>query len=171
MSQTSALQALDMAMERERGGNRFYLEAAGKTSDSKGKRMFQWLAKEELKHLQWVEQQRQALIQGEKWQKVAGLDEPLIKKTDFPEQTESVGTVRPNTGELEALSLGIKAEQESIALYIKAGQETVDAEGKAMFARLVQEEQAHRDILEEEYEWLRQSSGYFTLHRFQLPGK
>ena len=171
MSQASALQALDMAMEREKGGNRFYLEAADKTADSKGKRMFQWLAKEELKHLQWVEQQRQALIQGKKWQKVTGLDEPLIKKSDFPQPAESAGTVKPNTGELEALSLGIKAEKDSIALYTKAGQDTVDAEGKAMFTRLVQEEKVHLDILEEEYEWLRQSSGYFTLHRFQLPGK
>ena len=171
MSQASALQALDMAIERERGGNKFYLESADKTADSKGKHMFQWLAKEELKHLQWVEQQRQALIQGRKWQKVTGLDEPLIKKSDFPELAESSGTVKPNTGELDALRLGMQAEKDSIALYTKAGQETADAEGKAMFARLVQDEQTHLDILEEEYEWLRQSSGYFTLHRFQLPAK
>ena len=88
MSQANALQALEMAMERERGGNKFYLEAADKTADTKGKRMFQWLAKEEMKHLKWVEQQRQALLQGKPWQKVSGLDEPLIKKTDFPEPAE-----------------------------------------------------------------------------------
>jgi rubrerythrin len=171
VSQAGALQALDMAMEREMGGNRFYLEAADRTIDSKGKHMFQWLAKEELKHLRWVEQQRQAIIQGKRWQEVAGLDDLLITKADFPEPAESAGTVKTNIGELEALSLGIKAEKDSIALYLRAGQDTIDIEGKAMFARLVQEEQTHLDILEEEYEWLRQSRGYFTIHRFQLPGR
>ena len=171
MSQADALKALEMAMERERGGNKFYLEAADKTADAKGKRMFQWLAKEEMKHLKWVEQQRQALSQGKPWQKVSGLDELLIKKSDFPEPAESAGPVKPNTSELEALRLGIKAEQESIALYTGAGKETADAEGKAMLSRLVQEEQTHLDILEEEYDWLRQSGAYFTLHRFRLPGR
>lgn len=171
MSQADALKALEMAMERERGGNKFYLEAADKTADAKGKRMFQWLAKEEMKHLKWVEQQKQALLQGKPWQKVSGLDEPLIKKTDFPEPAEPTGPVKPDTGELEALRMGIKAEQDSIALYTGAGKETADAEAKAMFSRLVQEEQTHLDILEEEYDWLRQSGAYFTLHRFQLPGR
>ena len=171
MSRASALWALDLAMEREKEGNEFYLESADKTADPKGRRMFQWLAREELKHLKWVEQQRLALIRCKESPEVTGFDEPLIKKSDFPHLARSSGTVKPNTGELEALRLGIKAEKDSIILYTKAVQDTVDAEGKAMFARLVQEEQAHLDILEEEYEWLHQTSGYFTIHRFQLPGK
>ena len=171
MTQSAVLKALEVARDREKGGNRFYLEAAQKTSDVKGKHMFEWLAKEELKHLQWLEQQNQALLQGKPWQKVAGLGEPVIRSSDFPDVAEVSGHVKPETGELEALRLGIQAEKESIAMYAKASEETLDADGKAMFSRLVQEEQAHLDLLQDEYEWLRKSGQYFTLHRFQLPSR
>ncbi len=171
MSRANALWALDLAMDKEREGHEFYLESAEKTADAKGKRMFRWLAGEELKHLKWVEQQRLTLIRCKDSPEVICFDEPIIKKSDFPPLSKAKTKVKPNTGELEALHIGIEAERDSIILYTKASNDTSEAEGKAMFARLVQEEEAHLDILEEEYEWLRQTNSYFTLHRFQLPGK
>ena len=50
MEPDSVLQILALAMEREDGGHKFYLDAVNKTSDAKGKKMFQWLAEEERRH-------------------------------------------------------------------------------------------------------------------------
>jgi len=38
METNAALQMLALAMEREDGGSKFYLDAASKTDDAKGKR-------------------------------------------------------------------------------------------------------------------------------------
>lgn len=45
------LQALNLAIEREKGAHRRYSEAAAQATDEKGKRMFSWLASEEMGHV------------------------------------------------------------------------------------------------------------------------
>ena len=39
-----AIDALKLAIEREKGANRFYREAVAMTEDPNGKRTFKWLA-------------------------------------------------------------------------------------------------------------------------------
>lgn len=165
----SALQALEIAMEREKGGKEFYLSASEKTIDHRGKAMYQWLAKQEERHFDILSKQKEALRQGSSWAKMLGGEAPL-NPSEFPALSEATGGLRPAAGELEALKQGMEAERASISLYTDAAAKTSDANGKAMFLRLVEEEKGHLELLEEEWEWLSKSRAYFTLHRFQLPG-
>lgn len=166
----SPLKVLELAMERERGGREFYLKAAATTRDGKGKQMFEWLARQEELHLNHLTQQRDALARGGSWLRpeAKGPGEEPLKKTEFPKSAEVGGEVKPVTGELDALKIGIQAEKDSIALYSEAARTNDQPEAKAVFQRLVKEEQGHLDLLESEYEWLSKSKTYFTLHRFTL---
>lgn len=165
----SSLQVLELAMERERGGREFYLKAAASASDGKGKQMFEWLAREEERHLNLLTRQRDSLVSSGSWlRSQAGVAEEPLTKSEFPQISEVMGKVQAAAGELDALKVGIQAEKDSVALYSQAPQIADRPEAKAMFQRLVKEEQGHLDLLESEYEWLSKSRTYFTLHRFSL---
>ena len=166
----SPLQVLELGMERERGGREFYLKAAATTRDSKGKQMFEWLARQEEGHLNHLTRQRDALASGGPWLRLGAdaMSQEPLRKAEFPSIAEARGKVEVMTGELEALKTGIQAEKDSIALYSEGARTSDRPEARAMFERLGKEEQGHLDLLEAEYEWLSKSKTYFTLHRFSL---
>lgn len=164
------IQILDQAIEREKGGHEFYLKAAEKTQDTKGRHLFQWLAQEELRHLNQFSRQRQSLMEEKKWQE-APPPVPPVDKGSFPPVSEATGEVPANTGEIEALAMAVQAERDSIALYTRGAQEATDPEAKKLFSSLAAEEQGHLDLLEAEQEFLRRAKTYFTLHRFEIPNR
>lgn len=168
METKGLLEIIDKAIEREDKARLFYLDASGKTGDSRGKQMFQWLAGEEQKHYQKLSQQRKELSKGGKWQSQLSAQPPLTA-ADLPRMPEAAGEIKATSGEFEALQLGITAEKESIALYSKARALATAPEAKELFGRLADEESGHLLLLEEEYQWIKNSKEYFTLHRFSLP--
>ncbi|MDP2953585.1 MAG: ferritin family protein, partial [Chloroflexota bacterium] len=85
--------------------------------------------------------------------------------------SEAAGLVSLQTGEMDALKIGIQTEKNDVAAYSRAARESPEPEAREMFSYLAKEEQGHQDLLESEHEWLRRSGEYFTLHRFNLPGR
>lgn len=169
VTKLSPKEILELAMEREKGGQQFYAQAAATTQDAKGKQMFEWLAREELSHLKHLEEMRQALGGRGKRGKRLAISEPL-SKGEFPSFPSGGAPVKPDTRELEALRLGIEAEKADINFYAQAAQTATDPDSRELFQKLVQVEQGHLELLEEEYDWLRKSRAYFTIHRFALRG-
>jgi rubrerythrin len=162
------LEILDQAIDREKGGHEFYLKAAQKTEDAKGRHLFQWLAQEEMRHFNQFSHQRQSLVEENKWQE-APPPVPPLDRSSFPPISEAAGEVQAATGEMEVLNMAIQAERDSIALYTHGAQEASDPEAKKLFSSLAAEEQGHLDLLEAEQEFLRRARTYFTLHRFEIP--
>ncbi len=162
-----AVDALKLGIEREREANKFYRKAAESTRDRNGKNMFDWLAKEELRHLAKLRQQLQSVLDNNKWLEWKRAT-TSINKTEFPSISEATGTITADSGEMDALRQGIKSEQDAIAFYKDAEDSTPDPKGKNMFRALAKEEEGHLSLLEEELQWLTQSRKYFTLHRFEL---
>jgi rubrerythrin len=162
-----AVDALKLGIERERGANQFYQKAAQATRDQNGKNMFNWLAKEELRHLARLRQQLKSVLDHNRWLEWKRATTPM-NKTEFPSISEVTGTVTVDAGEMDALRQGIKSEQDAIAFYKDAEDSTPDLKGKDLFRALGKEEEGHLSLLEEELQWLTQSRKYFTLHRFEL---
>jgi rubrerythrin len=162
-----AVDALKLGIERESGANKFYQKAAQATRDQNGKNMFDWLAKEELRHLAKLRQQLKSVLDNNKWLEWKRATTP-INKTEFPLISEATGKIVVDSSELDALRQGIKSEQDAIAFYKDAEDSTPDLKGKNMFRALAKEEEGHLALLEEELQWLTQSRKYFTLHRFEL---
>ena len=165
-----SIEALKLAMERERGANKFYREAAETTLDPSGKKTFRWLAKEEGRHLAKLGQQFRSVAGDNKWLEWKSRIVP-IDKYELPRPSEATGKKKVSASEVEALSKAIESEKEANAFYKRAEEGTPDLHGKAMFKALAKEEEGHLALLEEELEWIRRSSQYFTLHRFRLPGE
>jgi len=165
-----AVDALKLAIERERGANKFYRKAVDMTEDPNGKRMFNWLAKEELRHLAKLRQQLKSVQENSKWLEWRRATTP-IEGSEFPPVSEASGTLKAGAGERDALRQAIASEREAIALYKAAEDSTPDLRGKAMFKALAREEEGHLTLLEEELEWINKSRKYFTLHRFALPAR
>jgi rubrerythrin len=162
-----AVDALKLGIERERGANRFYREAAEATKDQNGKNMFHWLAKEELRHLAKLRQQLKSVLDTNRfleWNRRA----TSMDREEFPSISEATGTITADTAELDALRQAIKSEMDAITFYREAEDSTPDLRGKNMFRALGREEEGHLSLLVEELKWLTQSRKYFTLHRFEL---
>ena len=162
-----AVDALKLGIERENGANKFYQKATQATRDQNGKNMFDWLAKEELRHLARLRQQMKSVLDNNKWLEWKRVTAPM-NKTEFPSISEATGTTTIDASEMDALRQGIKSEQDAIAFYKDAEDSTPDLKGKNMFRALGKEEEGHLSLLEEELQWLTQSRKYFTVHRFQL---
>lgn len=65
--QTSAKEALDLALEAEREAHNSYMRAASQAKDEEGKKMFEALASEEDKHYQILMSERQMIEGGFYW--------------------------------------------------------------------------------------------------------
>ncbi len=162
-----AVDALELGIEREKGANTFYKNAAGATRDQNGKNMFDWLAKEELRHLAKLRQQLKSVLDNNnwlEWQKAT----TSINKAEFPSISEATGKIVVGAGEIDALHQAIQSEKDAISFYKDAEASTPDLKGKNMFRALAEEEEGHLSLLEEELQWLTRSRKYFTIHRFEL---
>lgn len=165
-----AVDALKLAIERERGANKFYRQAADTTEDANGKTVFKWLAKEELRHLAKLRQQLKSVLGADRWLEWRRVATP-IERTELPRLSEAIGFMKADAAAQDALRRAVEAEQKSIAFYEKAADSTIAPNGKAMFQALSREERGHLALVEEELEWLIKARQYFTIHRFTLPAR
>ncbi|HEY48438.1 MAG TPA: ferritin family protein [Dehalococcoidia bacterium] len=168
------LDALSLAVKREKEAHQYYSEAAARSTSETGRKMFSWLASEEEGHLKILEKQWEEIKGSGKWLSEAGwctygnISNP-VECTEFPEASEAKGEPKPDAPELEILKKAIEDEREASAYYADLAKSTTDPNGKAMLEKLSKVEQGHLDLLEEEHQWLSKSKDMFTIHRFTLP--
>jgi len=155
---TVALQALRQAIRLEQDGYVFYIEAAERMADPRGREMFLSLSDDETLHLRIVRDQYEALSAGKGWVsfsevldlKPVDLDKPL-----FPPGGEAVEkAIAPDASDADTLLFALQKENESYELYRKAAAETADPAGKEMYQRLASYEHVHFNILMLNYEHL-----------------
>ena len=167
------LDALNLGIEREKGAQKFYFEAVSRVRNETSKKMFAWLANEELGHAKTLEKARASVQKKKKWpsmkecSSVGDISEPL-SRTEFPKPSEAKGETKEDIPEMEILSKAVVTERESISFYDELAASVKDPEGKKMLKTLSLIEKGHLELLEEEYEWLRRAKETFTIHRFQL---
>jgi rubrerythrin len=170
-STPQVLEAIETAIQIERDGLGFYTEAARRTGDPQGKRMFQTLAKDERAHLELFEHAHEALLKGASWlspEQVAAISPARsIRQPIFPTGDEVAAAEVPEY-QLDALRRGIRAEEDSIAFYREQMRQTDDPDGKAMYAYLVEQEEGHRVILQGEYDYLTRTGFWFDIREFDL---
>jgi rubrerythrin len=161
----AALTALNQAIELEVKGQRFYLEAAERTTNPKGAEMFRSLADDEAIHERILRRQLEALGKGKGWMPVLsmveGLPQGVAEVTSdltaplFPEGEEAFQkAVRPDASDLDALLFALQIENESFNLYRELAQTTDDPNGQRMYKYLANAERGHFELLMLNYEHL-----------------
>ncbi|MFQ5886913.1 MAG: hypothetical protein ACE5II_06740, partial [Anaerolineae bacterium] len=132
------VQRIEMAMEIEREGRKFYLDAAERTEDDRGKAMWRSLARQEALHIEYLTNARRSLVEEGQWasfgmEGVRFLGQQEMRRI-FPETAE--GEVEPGADELAALKTGIEMEIKSRDLYEDLAKKTKNPQGKDMYEKL-----------------------------------
>ena len=146
------------AIQLERGGRQFYLDVAEKASSALAKQMFQSLADDEVRHIQWIEK----LSTGEK--SAEETNKGLYRRlshifADMPEETRRSAQVAQS--DMDALSLAIDMEVRSRDAYEQWGEESEDDEVRSLCQVLAGVEAYHKELLENTREYLDHSTDWF----------
>ncbi len=146
MERTDVLAALDRAIAAETKAREFYLKAAAATDEPSGQSMFREMADFEAHHREKLEARKQSLKDSGAYIEYRG--------RSFSKVPPAEAAGRPASGDhasaLDALRLGIQAEERAEAEYRKLAAQVDDAAGQQMFERLAEEETLHRKVLDDQ---------------------
>ena len=149
--------AIEIAIKMEKDAIDFYSKAAEKTSHPAGKKMFQSITEDEKRHLKMLSQ-----IFKELDIKMDDVSPMRNMQTIFESMKNSMmERVMATQDELEAFKIAMQMEQEGVAFYKRVETETRKEKEKALFERLIKEEQQHYDIFANTYNFMNDTGNWF----------
>jgi len=163
MANEGALQVLSQALKLEQEGREFYLKAAAKTKDARGKEVFLSLASDEQKHADMVRSQLNVVEGDGSYVLLPDLEVVSIDADAklFPSADADISAITGDQADdLEALQIALENEVRSFDLYRDAAQATDDSAAKTLFSWLASAEQVHFDLLMSNWQSLADRSGW-----------
>ena len=160
----AVMEALKQALALEKSGQKFYTQAAARTTDPKGKEMFGSLADDEVMHAEVIRRQVDALAKGEGWIVPQGIEavDVDLESPLFPKgKVELEKAVQPDASDLDALLFALKIESDSFNLYAEQAKAADDPNAKNLYEYLAAAERTHFNLLMLNYESL-SSTGSFV---------
>jgi len=154
--------SLNKALNLEVEGKDFYTKCAEKTSSAEGRRMFDYLAKEEEAHYNKVLRIFETDFKEAYAERMKKCEPNMkIKPSGVFKKKIAGGKISTKSDVLDALNISLKAEEDSIRLYEKLAKQSFQADTIRLFEQLVEEEKTHHSILENEVEFVTKT-GEFT---------
>jgi rubrerythrin len=151
----AALAALQMAIQTEIDGYKFYQGFAKQTEDPTARAMFERLAQDEVHHLELLREAKTRLEESGEWAEYQGLVlEPVEGAPVFSRERVEQNLVA-YTSDLSALRMAYLIEKDAWDFYSRAAQQISDPHGQRMFLDLAEMERGHLDLLEGEYHFLK----------------
>jgi rubrerythrin len=151
------MNAIEIAKRMETDAINFYREAAEKTQHPVGKKMFLSVVEDEKRHLEM-------LLQILKGMHIEMKDVSPMEniKTIFQSMKDTmIKRVEATSDELEAFKIAMQMEKEGIEFYKKAGADAKTEKEKALFERLVKEEQQHYDVFANTYFFMSDTGSWY----------
>ncbi len=151
------MDALELAVKMETDAISFYSEAARKINHPAGKKMFLAVTEDEKRHLEMVRQ----LIQG---LQITHQDVSPMKKvkTVFEAmKQEMMQKVAATNDEMEAFKIAMQMEKEGLNLYTKRLAAAASDKERALFERLIKEEQQHYQLFANTHQFLSDTGNWF----------
>jgi rubrerythrin len=151
------LEALKIAVQIEKRGERFYTLAQSYTQDTAVKAMLQDLAEQEQDHARIFETIYQELQKGMQEfddtylydPEVAAYFRTMVESAVFPNDAAQDKALSGIQQISDVFALGIQAEKDSILFYTEMVIHAMYIEAKEAFRRLIQEERRHLIDLQE----------------------
>lgn len=162
--------AIKGAIRLEIDGRKFFNHAAEVTQHERGKKMFTFLAQEEVKHLETFADLFSRILKQENWREYVQAEDnrgeaPLIAKLRDGMRREE------GKGEVEALRIGMELEQNAIRFFENAARESDDPIAKKIFREISEEEKFHFDLLQAQFDSVTKSGFWLSGAEFQMDGK
>ncbi len=165
------LSILTNAIEMELEGKEFFAEVAAKARNQRTRETFMSLVKQEQRHVDILGEELRRIEKGMVW---AALEEMKRSAPTYPKMSvfrdKKFTRLKfdPESGELEALRVGIDVEKKSIEYYRAAGSQAGEPKAREVFNWLVGEEAGHLTILSAEFEYRTRSGFYYDTPEFSL---
>jgi rubrerythrin len=151
------MNAIEIAIKMEKDAIDFYKEAAEKTRHPVGKKMFLSVTEDEKRHLQMLSQ-----IFKEVDIKITEVNPMQNVKTVFESMKDQMmERVAATKDELEAFKIAMHMEKEGTAFYQKAESGAKAEKERALFERLIKEEQQHYAIFLNTYNFMVDTGNWF----------
>jgi rubrerythrin len=163
MDEKKFCSVMENALTLEEEGIEFYGKCGEKTTDKEGKAMFSYLAKEEVGHYNRVAEIFRIHLSSGYCDYIAAKKDR--KPSGIFEKNISGGSLHDKSDILDALNIGLRAEENSIKLYKSLAEEAEDEDVKAAFQQLVSEEEKHRSMIENEIRHVTETGDF---HDFRI---
>ncbi len=152
------MEEVKIALQLEKDGYKYYKKAAELCHNKYGKKMFEKLAEDEIKHL-------------EKFRKIAEelfgtIEEGEVKHLDIFEKIDFSTKV----GEYSAIDHAIKFEERAYEYFRNAAGNAIDERARKLFEEIAKEEELHKELLEAESRYLHKSGTWFDYQEFYMDG-
>jgi rubrerythrin len=141
-----SLKMLATALEKEKKGRDFYIESTEKCTNQLGKDIFRMLTSEEGVHITRIKDIYSALQGGKPWSAEWKSHQPDNENLQelFRKRMRDLGTnVTSNTGDVEAIEVGLKFEQSAIDFYEQELTKAVEPLEKQFIETMIKEERVH----------------------------
>ncbi|NOZ57255.1 MAG: ferritin family protein [Calditrichaeota bacterium] len=147
MADFSKNEAIEMAIQIEQQGYDFYSNAAAGLPEGQAKALFEWLAAEELRHIQVFQNFRDQMDQLQlagpyDWDEVGRYLRSLTEGRVFPSAEEAKNLAKKAENLSEVFRFAIQIEKENI-LYFHELNDFVAEKDKPVIQKLIDEEKSH----------------------------
>jgi len=156
---------IKLAIKTEKDAIAFYEEAAEKTRHPFGRKMFLSIKEDEEGHLEDF-----MCIMHDLDIRVREAASPMKRMKTIIEENKYtlLEKIMATTDEIDALRIAMQMEKDSIDYYRGVSKEIHTAREKALFGRLVMEEQEHYDILSNTYSFLTDTGNWFMCEEHSI---
>ncbi len=156
-SQEDNMNAIEVAIKMEKDAIDFYTLASKKAGNPLGKKMFLSITEDEKRHLQMLSQ-----IFRDVDIKITEVSPMKNIKTIFETMKDTMMQRAAATkDELEAFKIAMQMEKEGVEFYKKTASEAKSTKEKALFERLVKEEEQHYAIFANTYNFMTDTGNWF----------
>lgn len=162
--------AIKEAIRLEINGRNFFNHAAEITHNELGKKMFEKLAAEEMRHIEVFSELFTKILKEADWKKYVR-DEELKGESALIEKLKERMRGAEGKSETQALSIGMELEENAIRFFQKAADEVDDPVAKEIFRNISEEEKFHYDLLQAQHDSLTNSGFWLDSAEFQMDGK
>ena len=170
MNAEEAMKILKTAIEIEENGEATFMRLAKETQDANGKRMFERLAEDEREHKRILMEQMNAITKNGSWRSIH-IPKTVVEKvapTVREKQSKTKGEAA--LGEIDALNTALDLERKASNYFREKAGEMDHPEGKSLFIRLAEWEDAHFELIQAELDSLRNTGLWFGIPEFRMDG-
>ncbi len=157
------MEAIKKAIQMEKDGRAFYMNAATQTTSPLGVLLFQNLAADELIHLETFQKIFEKQVSKSEWDDLVHASKKYANLTVFPKDLRSSEGASPASDELDALNIAKDAEKKAIEFYGRILNETQDPMVKDILNEIIQQEKNHYFILSEEFTYLSNTGTWYEM--------
>ncbi len=162
--QNKTLEALQVAVQMEIDGKKYYLKVSQSSDNRAGRELFQSLAAEEDIHRQKFEEIYAAIQSKKEWPETDFQpDEGKKLRVLFTRAVEETGSnIKAPATELDAIQKAMDMENKSFDFYRSRSQAAAFGTEKDFYLTVAGEEKEHHLVLLDYYEYLKDPAAWFV---------